>query len=63
MDTIIFATEAQQRRYEILAQRQMSMTTYVHDPTLTALGIKESVYFLFNPIGWERFLAHKHPTH
>ena len=63
MDTIIFASETQQRRYEILAQRQMSMTTYVHDPTLTALGIRESVYFMFNQIGWEGFLAHKHPTH
>ena len=63
MDIITFATGAQQRSYEMLAQRQMNLTTYVHDPTLTVLGIRESVDFLFNQTGWEGFLAHKYPTY
>ena len=35
----------------------------MHDPTFSALGIRESVRYMFNQIGWDYFIHHQHPTY
>lgn len=45
---ITFKTRAQRRRFEILAQREMALTIYPDGPSLTKLGIRDSVMYLLN---------------
>ena len=47
----------------MLVQREMHPTIFVHDPTLSALGIRESVLYMFNQIGWDYFIHHHQPTY
>ena len=60
---VTFVSDAQQKCYETLAQREMYPTIFVHDPTLYSLGIRESVHFMFNQIGWDYFIHHQQPTY
>lgn len=60
---VAFVSDAQQRHYEILVQRKMYHTIYAHDPILSALGIRESVCYMFNQIGWDYFIHHHQPTY
>ena len=41
----------------------MHPNVYAYYPTLHALGIRESVRFLFNQIGWDYFIHNQHPTY
>ena len=52
---IIFRGRAQRRRFEVLAQREMALTIYPDGLTITKLGIRDSVMFLLNQIGWNNF--------
>ena len=58
-----FMGDAQQKRYEVLAPGEMYPTIFVHNPTLSVLGIRESVCFMFNRIGWDYFIHHMQPTY
>src|ERR1051325_11722571 len=41
----------------------MCPIVYAHDPILSELGIRESVHFMFNQIGWDYFIHNQHPTY
>lgn len=56
---ITFKTRAQRRRFEILAQREMTLTIYPDAPSLTKLGIIDSVMYLLNQLGWDNFVVRK----
>ena len=64
-DTMVvtFGCAAQERRYETLSQREMGLTAYADDSTMTVLGIRESVYFMLNQIGWDGLLTNRSPTY
>ena len=52
---IVFRGRAQRRRFKALAQREMTITLYPHEHTMTKLGIRDSVMFLINQLGWDTF--------
>lgn len=52
---IIFRNEAQRQHYEALFKREMALTKYHDGPTMSTLGIRESVHFMLNQIGWDSF--------
>ena len=52
---IIFRGRAQRRRFEVLAKREMALTIYPNSHTMTSLGIRDSVMFLLDQIGWNNF--------
>src|ERR1043165_4716084 len=49
-----FRGRNQRRRFEALSQRDISLTLYHDEPTMYALGIADSVYYMLNQLGWER---------
>src|ERR1051325_1064206 len=49
-----FRGRNQRRRFEALSQRDISLTMYHDEPTMDALGITESVYYMLNQLGWEK---------
>lgn len=52
---IVFKGRGQRRHFEALAQREMALTIYPDERTMTKLGIRDSVMFLLNQIGWDNF--------
>ena len=50
---IVFRGRAQRRRFEALAQREMTLTLYPDGRTMTKLGIRDNVMFLINQLGWD----------
>ena len=52
---IVFRGRGQRRRFEALAQREMALTIYPDGRTMTKLGIRDNVMFLFNQIGRDAF--------
>ncbi|KAI5420284.1 hypothetical protein KIW84_044174 [Lathyrus oleraceus] len=60
---VIFRNEAQRSRYEVLATRTISPTRYLDFPSLIALGLSDSVKYMFNQLIWNRLSFHKHPTY
>ena len=52
---IIFKGGAQSRRFKVLAEREMALTIYPDSRTMTSLGIRDSVMFLLDQIGWNNF--------
>ena len=51
--SITFRGKDQMRRFEDLVDREMTPTIYADDRAMTALGIRESVLYLLNQIGWD----------
>src|SRR3954468_23918967 len=49
---VVFRGRGQEARFNKLAERQMDLTCYPHQPTMVQLGIEESVLHLLNQIGW-----------
>lgn len=49
-----FRGRNQQRRFEALSQRAISLTLYHDVPTMDSLGITDSVHYMFNQLGWEK---------
>lgn len=56
---IVFRGRGKRRRFEALAQREMALTIYPDGPTMTKLGIRDSVMFLLNQIGWDNFAVRR----
>lgn len=56
---IVFKNGAQRRRYEILAQKEVVLSIYPNGPTMTTLGIRDSVMYLLNQLGWDTFAVRK----
>ncbi|KAK2402875.1 hypothetical protein QL285_052361 [Trifolium repens] len=52
---VSFRNNSQRTRYEILSQREMAFHYFPHHRTMGALGIAESVRYLTNTLGWDRF--------
>lgn len=52
---ITFRTRAHMRHFEVLAQREMTLTIYPDGPSMTKLGVIDSVMYLLNQLGWENF--------
>ncbi|XP_050901105.1 uncharacterized protein LOC127107822 [Lathyrus oleraceus] len=52
---IVFKGKAQMRRFKALTQREMTITLYPNEHTMTKLGIRDSVMFLINQLGWDTF--------
>src|SRR3954471_683938 len=50
---ITFRGRGQVRRFEALADREMTPTIYVDDRAMNALGIRESVLYWIHQIGWD----------
>ena len=50
---IAFRGKAQKRCFEALATREMALTFYPDGPTMTILGVRDSVMFLLSQIGWD----------
>ena len=46
----------QKRKFEELSKRNIGITLYHDEPTMNALGILDSVMYLFNQLGWEKAL-------
>lgn len=60
---VTFKNEAQRSRYEVLATRTISPTRYHDFPNLIALGLYDSVKYMFNQLSWDCLSFHKHPTY
>lgn len=56
---ITFKNEAHRRCFEVLAQREMELSIYLDGPTMTTLGIRDSVIYMLNHIGWENFVVRR----
>ncbi|KAI5411807.1 hypothetical protein KIW84_056759 [Lathyrus oleraceus] len=52
---IVFICIAQRRRFEALDWIEMALTLYPDGRTMTNLGIRDSVTFLINQLGWDTF--------
>jgi hypothetical protein len=50
---INFRGRAQRQKFEELAEREMHPNFYVDDCAMTVLGLRDSVLYLLNQIGWE----------
>ena len=50
---IVFRGRAQRSRFEVLAERDMHLSIYYDGYTMARLGIRDSIMFLFNQVGWE----------
>lgn len=50
---LVFRGRGQRRHFETLAQREMTLTIYLDERTMTKLGIRDSIMFLINQIGWD----------
>jgi len=59
---IKFRGMAQKRKFEELAAREMLPSLYADDWAMTALGLRQSVLFLLNQIGWETSPILRHFT-
>jgi len=59
---IKFRGMAQKRRFEELATREMLPSLYADDWAMTALGLRQSVLYLLNQIGWETSPILRHFT-
>src|SRR3954464_11664073 len=51
--SITFRGRGQVRRFEALADREMTPTIYDDDHAMNALGIRESVLYWLHQIGWD----------
>lgn len=60
---VIFRDEAQRRLYAVLVARTTSPTRYPDFPSLIALGLCDSVIYMFNKLSWDHLSVHKHPTY
>src|SRR3954471_6925739 len=49
---VVFRGRGQEARFNKLAERQIDLTCYPHQPTMVQLGIEESVLHLLNQVGW-----------
>jgi hypothetical protein len=67
VDTV-FRDRVQRRRYDYLAQKDMALSIYYDGPTMDRLGIRDSILFMFNQLGWEnaaikrRFVTYRELT-
>ena len=50
---VSFRGRNQRTKYGVLSEREMLPTIYLHHGAMTALGIRDSVLFLLNQIGWD----------
>ena len=50
---VSFRGRNQRTKYGVLSEREMLPTIYPHHGAMTALGIRDSVLFLLNQIGWD----------
>jgi hypothetical protein len=53
--SVSLINNSQRTRYETLSQRDMTFHFYLDHYAMGALGIPESVRYLTNQIGWDRF--------
>ena len=60
---VVFKNDAQRRCFEVLAERTISHTRYPDFSMLVALGLTDSVQFMFTQMSWDRFSDAKHPTY
>src|ERR1043165_6489734 len=50
---VSFRGRNQRTKYGVLSEREMLPTIYLHHGTMATLGIRDSVLFLLNQIGWD----------
>src|SRR4051812_21212192 len=60
---IKFKDETHRKRFEVLAQRDISPTRHADDSCLRTLGLYDSVSWMFERIGWSHFLTLQHLTY
>lgn len=60
---IQFRDEEQRRRFETLSQRQIISTRYSNDPCLRALGLYDSVHFMYDRLQLSHFMNLRHRTY
>lgn len=60
---VVLKNYAQRRRFEVLFERTISPNHYPDFPMLIALGLTDSVRFMFTQMSWDRFSVAKHPTY
>ena len=64
----VFRGRVQRRRYDYLARKDMALTIYYDGPTMDKLGIRDSILYMFNQLGWEnaaikrRFVTYRELT-
>lgn len=56
---VIFRSENQRRRFDMLAKREMTLSKYPDGLTLTTLGLRDNVMYLLNQVGWDSFAVRK----
>lgn len=56
---VIFRSENQRCRFDMLAQREMKLSIYPDGLNLTTLGLKDNVMYLLNQLGWDSFAVRK----
>lgn len=47
---VIFRSENQRHRFDMLAQREIALSIYPDGLTLTTLGLRDSVMYLLNQV-------------
>ena len=57
-----FINVAQRQCYETPFRREVALTKYPDRHTMDALGIGESINFMFNQLGWESFTRKRFST-
>lgn len=56
---VIFRSENQRHRFDMLAHMEMALSIYPDGLTLAILGLRGSVMYLLNQIGWDSFAVRK----
>lgn len=56
---VVFRNENQRHHFDMLAQREMTLSIYPDGLTLTTLGLIDSTMYLLNQVGWETFIIRK----
>lgn len=60
---IVFDNPEQERRYQIHRKRKLTSTRYMCENTLTALGLKIEVDWMFHVLGMLEFMSLEAPTY
>lgn len=56
---VVFRSESQRRRFDILAQREMTLSIYLDGLALTTLRLRDNVMYLLNQVGWDNVSVRK----
>lgn len=56
---VVFRNENQRRRFGMFAQREMGLSTYPDGLILATLGLRDSVMYLVNQVGWKNYVVRK----